>query len=136
MGPMGGELASFAAAFNPASAVLQKGFPDLLGLMEGWARTIQNRDAAGHVFRVGATLDNDLINTLRRDFILGQRTRHRAATTRVVAPPSASGPPRRTPRVPVPLRAPAIRLAPPKVAVPTVPPVSTTSRLLDWLLGP
>jgi hypothetical protein len=133
MGPLGGELARFAGAFDPATSVLDQGFPDLLGLMEGWARTIQNRDAAGHVFRVGVTLNNDMVNSLRRQFVLAAPRTPRSqlvqAPTLLPAPSSA-----RRQRDPVHLPKP--RLPHISVRSPRLSAGPAVSKLLDFLLAP
>jgi hypothetical protein len=54
--PLTGELAVFASAFDPVTRTLDQGAADVLGVLEGWARSTQARDAASHVFRFGVTV--------------------------------------------------------------------------------
>jgi hypothetical protein len=41
--------------------VLDDGAPDLLGVLEGWARATQGKDKASHVFRFGLTIGAETI---------------------------------------------------------------------------
>ncbi|MDO9409314.1 MlaD family protein [Patulibacter sp.] len=58
------ELQRFSTVFDPLSRVLDDQVNPLLRVMEGWTRTIQGRDAAGHVFRTEAVLDEELLTNL------------------------------------------------------------------------
>jgi phospholipid/cholesterol/gamma-HCH transport system substrate-binding protein len=51
--PLTSKLATFASTLSPVTDTLDNGAADLLGFMEGWARSTQARDASGHVFRFG-----------------------------------------------------------------------------------
>ncbi|HET9073639.1 MAG TPA: MlaD family protein [Solirubrobacteraceae bacterium] len=58
--PVARELTAYSArGFAPLLSLLdgQGGAANLFGEMEGWARSTQGYDAAGHVFRFGATFD-------------------------------------------------------------------------------
>jgi virulence factor Mce-like protein len=48
---LGSALGTFAGDLGPVTSTLGNGIGDTLGLMEGWARAIQDRDTAGHLFR-------------------------------------------------------------------------------------
>lgn len=58
------ELQRFSTVFDPLSRVLDDQVNPLLRVMEGWTRTIQTRDAAGHVFRIEAVVDEELLSLL------------------------------------------------------------------------
>lgn len=127
--PLAGELARFSAGIDPTTTAADASMADILGVMEGWARTTAPRDAAGHVFRLAVGGGADLLSALAK----------------ATAPPAA----RRSSR-PAPLTAPAVRTAPaaptptapppPKIAVPPIslpklPPLPPALRnLLPYLL--
>jgi phospholipid/cholesterol/gamma-HCH transport system substrate-binding protein len=142
--PLAGELAAFADAFDPVGKTLDTGIGDLLGILEGWARSTQGHDTASHVFRFGATFSPGTV--------LSALTTTQSQQSRA-----------RRDIVPKPDRSPARALAKaPKLRVPALPKVpkvdarhivdnvrkglgrseSDTSspppvrRLLDYLLGP
>jgi phospholipid/cholesterol/gamma-HCH transport system substrate-binding protein len=56
------ELERFSTVFDPLSRVLDAQVKPLLRMMEGWTRTIQVRDNAGHVFRTEAVVDEELLS--------------------------------------------------------------------------
>lgn len=58
------ELQRFSTVFDPLSTTLDTQTRPLLRLMEGWTRTIQGRDNAGHLFRTEAVLDEQLMKLL------------------------------------------------------------------------
>jgi phospholipid/cholesterol/gamma-HCH transport system substrate-binding protein len=58
------ELQRFSTVFDPLSTTLDSQTRPLLRVMEGWTRTIQARDAAGHVFRTEAVLDEEVLTHL------------------------------------------------------------------------
>lgn len=64
LGPAGKSLRTFAKSLRPVSNLLDDGVADTLGVLQGWARSIQNRDGVGHVFRVSVELGGDMLNTL------------------------------------------------------------------------
>jgi hypothetical protein len=55
-------------------------------MMEGWARATQNRDGAGHVFRLGTTLSPALLTALNKTFISPTRRRPTSTRRRPEAP--------------------------------------------------
>lgn len=59
MQPLVGRLTSFASSLTSFSQLLQEALPDTLSWIEGWARSTQPADAAGHLFRndLGFNLD-------------------------------------------------------------------------------
>lgn len=64
-GPVLASLDQFADAAEPTVAVLgDSGMPDILGLLEGWGRSIQGRDGLGHQFHGRATMGTDFIRHL------------------------------------------------------------------------
>ena len=58
------ELQRFSTVFDPLSRTLDTQTNPLLRMMEGWTRTIQTRDNAGHVFRTEAVVEKGLLNLL------------------------------------------------------------------------
>jgi hypothetical protein len=57
-------LADFARASGPLSTALNVSIDDALGLVEGWARSIQGRDYIGHVFHGRALLGPEFVRSL------------------------------------------------------------------------
>ena len=92
-----GELAPVTASFDEGGA-----FDALLGLADGWARTIQTSDGLGHVFRLRIQFDEELATSLLQRFGILTPTRQRAtrrparpprpAVAQAPAPPSAPAP--------------------------------------------
>jgi virulence factor Mce-like protein len=62
--PLTGELATFSSALDPVTTTLDHGIGDILGVLEGWARATQARDAASHVFRFGVTIGPGTFDSL------------------------------------------------------------------------
>jgi virulence factor Mce-like protein len=62
--PTARELSRFSTIFNPFSKTLDNQTNPLLTVMEGWARTIQTRDNAGHLFRTEAIPDEEVVTGL------------------------------------------------------------------------
>jgi phospholipid/cholesterol/gamma-HCH transport system substrate-binding protein len=62
--PLTSQLGTFASALQPVGTTLDRGIGDVLGLMEGWARSTQGRDTAGHVFRFGLTVSPATFSSL------------------------------------------------------------------------
>ncbi|WP_026909873.1 MlaD family protein [Patulibacter minatonensis] len=58
------ELERFSTVFDPLSRVLDQQTNPLLRVLEGWTRTIQTRDNAGHMFRTEAVVDKQLLGVL------------------------------------------------------------------------
>ncbi len=143
--PAAAQLGRTSQALEPVSAALDDGIADVLGMLQGWARAIQNRDAAGHVFRVSATVGQDALNkldgSLARDRRAGRR-RPRRSTPDTPAPRPA---PLLLPQPSTPSRLPEL----PVVRVPGLPPIELpdldrgadrvageAQALLDFLLKP
>jgi phospholipid/cholesterol/gamma-HCH transport system substrate-binding protein len=101
---------------SPAfSRTLDASVPDLLGLIEGWSRTIQTRDGLSHTFRARALISADIIESLARQ----------------LAPPAEKAP-RRAKRGPKRATRPAPAPAPPRTApAPTRPAPSPAPLLPD-----
>jgi phospholipid/cholesterol/gamma-HCH transport system substrate-binding protein len=104
-----GELGTFSDALDPVTKVLSQGIGNILGVLEGWARATQTRDAASHVFRFGATVGPETISSLLP--LLQQASaasqRHGAGSaagnshpTSSAAPATGLLPPIRTPALP------------------------------------
>jgi hypothetical protein len=74
-------LSAFAHELNPVSTSLAQNIGPLLGVIEGWARTIQMRDGPGHVFRTHITLDSQLLTSAlgRYAALFGVRSKTRAS---------------------------------------------------------
>ncbi|MEA2168464.1 MAG: phospholipid/cholesterol/gamma-HCH transport system substrate-binding protein [Solirubrobacteraceae bacterium] len=132
LAPLAANMRTFATHLEPVTRLLDDGIADTLGVMQGWARSIQNRDAAGHVFRVSVELGGDVLNTLNG--IVDGRARTRTSTP-AKAPRHHSGP---APASPAPADLPAPLL--PGVELPKLPVVDdvgeTVTPLLDFLLKP
>lgn len=58
------ELQRFSTVFDPLSRTLDSQTNPLLRMMEGWTRTIQTRDNAGHLFRTEAVVTPELLKLL------------------------------------------------------------------------
>jgi virulence factor Mce-like protein len=89
LGPLTRTLGTFATAFDPVTKTFDTGAPDVLGVLEGWARATQARDAASHVFRFGLTVSADTFSSLAP--LLGPTetataSRHSAVPVRASAP--------------------------------------------------
>jgi phospholipid/cholesterol/gamma-HCH transport system substrate-binding protein len=106
--PLTGELDRFAAEFDPVTQTLDKGIGDVLGVLEGWARSTQARDTASHVFRFGATAGPQTFSSLAAALPKSRPTKrersHRAAPRPSAAPrptvPDVKTPAFRTPELP------------------------------------
>jgi len=63
--PLADQLAKFSDGFAPVTKNLDEGaFADTLGVLEGWARATQGRDAGSHIFRFGLTISADTYSSL------------------------------------------------------------------------
>ena len=150
--PLTRQLTTYAGAANPFFRVLDQGSSDLFGVMEGWARATQGRDAASHVFRFGASTSTDTFGALLGGQSAdrqkaGRRSRPGAPRQRPDTLPAPS--PQGQPQQPAP--APGLPdVKPPKLPdVPGLPKLPGTQapqggdggggpvqHLLDYLLGP
>ena len=93
LNPVASSLQAFATALDPVSAMLNTGIGNLLGLMEGWDRAIQDRDASGHVFRPYlVTPPNAIIQGLLGTFIKTGSLRRAAASPGALKPAAAPAP--------------------------------------------
>jgi phospholipid/cholesterol/gamma-HCH transport system substrate-binding protein len=81
----GASLQTFGQHGAPVFASADASFNDLLGFMEGWARTIQERDGIGHVFRTRETIGSDALQHLIDTYVLEQ-TGTAQKTSRQAAP--------------------------------------------------
>jgi phospholipid/cholesterol/gamma-HCH transport system substrate-binding protein len=145
---LGATLDTFAHSLNPVTQTLNVGIGDLLGVMEGWARAIQGRDAAGHVFRTQAALPPaaTLESLLGAYLTTGSASRPRASARRTSRPAAAGRAPVPSPAATAspsrPGAAPALPPLPP-VRIPKLPvagsssgnAAGTLSKLLNYLLG-
>ncbi len=152
--PLALELASYSnAALGPFTDTLAKATPDLFGVMEGWARSTQGRDASSRIFRFGATTGSDIFGLLLQSPADRKRRARRGAGSGSTPPalrpepaaapsskaPSASEPsrglvPQVTDLLPGALGKTAGELLPKTTQRPASP--SATGNLLDYLLGP
>ncbi|WP_354701410.1 hypothetical protein DSM112329_01722 [Paraconexibacter sp. AEG42_29] len=64
--PTAKALTALLTTSGPATRTLGASVDDLLGLAEGWSRSIQLRDGLSHVFRGRASISVDTIQTLTR----------------------------------------------------------------------
>ena len=104
------ELGPFSAALDPVSQTLDKGTPDILGVLEGWARATQGRDGSSHVFRFGLTVSPDTFSSLAPLFAATKAPAGRSATSALKAATTVSrvvGAPPSTPAAAAPQGAPA-----------------------------
>jgi phospholipid/cholesterol/gamma-HCH transport system substrate-binding protein len=62
--PVVSRLATFSKQLTPLTTTLDANWPQVLGLIEGWARDISGRDGLGHLFRIGIQLDRQVITSL------------------------------------------------------------------------
>jgi virulence factor Mce-like protein len=77
------ELGTFSAALDPVTTTLDHGIGDVLGVLEGWARATQTRDAASHVFRFGVAIGAqtfDSLLPLLQTVAAGRAGKHRTAS--------------------------------------------------------
>ena len=127
--PMARQLAAFSSGVDPTTRAADDAFADVLGVMEGWARTTAPRDAAGHVFRLAVGGGADLIEAMATAGPPAAAPRRPASSRPTPAPalplPQVHLPALRLPHVPVP--APQVRLP---------APAGEVKHLLDYLLGP
>lgn len=95
--PLAGELSGYTEhGLEPFSGLLDKAGADVLGTMEGWARSTQGRDASSQIFRFGATTSSDTLGLL-----LPRPAAKRRATRRAA---KREGPRRAVPTAPKPQR--------------------------------
>ncbi len=62
--PTAQSLATFSESLVPVSRVVDTSFGDVIAIIEGWARAIQNRDGISHIFHGRATLTPDVVLSL------------------------------------------------------------------------
>ena len=84
------ELGPFSAALDPVSRTLDKGTPDVLGVLEGWARATQGRDGSSHVFRFGLTVSPDTFSSLAPLFAATKATAGKPASSALKAATTVS----------------------------------------------
>jgi phospholipid/cholesterol/gamma-HCH transport system substrate-binding protein len=90
--PLTSQLATFSSSLSPVTSTLDRGAADVLGLMEGWSRSTQGRDAAGHVFRFGLTVSPATFGSLAALFASHDRAKPRAVR-RAAPHPAPAAPP-------------------------------------------
>lgn len=94
----GNTLADFAKLLAPVSeSVAHGGIQGILGLMNGWSRTIRQADGLGHVFRIQALVNVDTIRSALSTYsnLLhpeSQTRRHAAHRPAHTAPSQGSAP--------------------------------------------
>jgi virulence factor Mce-like protein len=152
-------LATFAEDLKPTSAALRLSVDDVLGTVEGWARSIQNRDGIGHVFRGRFTAGMDLLRSALSESTQPPSTPPATAKRKpgkdAPAPPPPSvtpGPPTRPGSTVPGLKLPPIKVPPIAIGGLTIPGIelplpgptaagdgprkSSVQSLLDYLLKP
>ncbi|MBA2349321.1 MAG: MCE family protein [Solirubrobacterales bacterium] len=154
--PLALELASYSdSALGPFTDTLAKGTPDLFGVMEGWARSTQGRDASSRIFRFGATTGSDIFAALLQTPAERKRRARRGDEPPALRPEPTPNASPQTPAAPVPAATPekprglvpqltdilpgdlgktVDALLPKPTQRPASP--SATGDLLDYLLGP
>lgn len=154
--PTAKRLATFANRLAPVVKIADQagGLDGLLGVMNGWVKTIQNSDGLGHVFRLRLQLDDTVTGHLLDSLGLNTpKTKRKAKADRNVVPlvttapsaPAASQAPTTTSTGPK-LTLPQITL--PKLPIPEIPGTTIddqlrnpqksagdAGKLLDYLLG-
>jgi phospholipid/cholesterol/gamma-HCH transport system substrate-binding protein len=144
--PTARRLATFARDVEPLTDSFDAGgaFDALLGLVDGWARTIQTSDGLGHVFRLRVQLDEELATSLLQRYGVLTPTRTKKQPT--ARKPSSTPPRPSRPGRPVAPKLPELPKLPDLPGLPTLDdlPVQgladdlrdgTTGELLDYLLG-
>lgn len=140
--PAADRLATFSGDLRPFmhSADTGKGLFEFLDFMAGWASTTKSGDGLGHVFRLGATIDQQIIESAARRYSAGltQPTSSRP-NRREKRRPSALAPLTNAPGPGRKLELPKVRA--PKVVPPAVGKVLDDAQddvrsLLNYLLGP
>jgi phospholipid/cholesterol/gamma-HCH transport system substrate-binding protein len=147
--PLAADLDSFAGAFEPVTETLDKGIADVLGVLEGWARSTQARDTASHVFRFGATVSPYTFSALAGLLATQPTARRDKSSPRKRTPlvqigpkldaPAGKAPAIRLPKVPEVKLPEAVRDLTRKLGIGGSDPGSPTanapaSQLLDYLL--
>jgi phospholipid/cholesterol/gamma-HCH transport system substrate-binding protein len=131
LAPLTSQLASFSSTLRPVTGMLDQGIGNVLGLMEGWSRATQARDAASHVFRFGLTISPATFGSLAPLFATTskRRTSARQPSLRSLLAPLATPAPAPT--------APAAPATNPvaKVLAPVKGAVGGVSRLTAPLTG-
>ena len=138
--PAATELSTFGTALAGFSRTLDEASPDMLGVIEGWARAIQVRDASGYLFRNDAGFTSGALESLLADL---RPERRRRPPNTPSAPRPARPPAPRLPQVPaVRPRVPQVPTVRPRVPkpdpgrLPATPPADESiNEVLDWLLG-
>jgi virulence factor Mce-like protein len=91
-------LDTLATAAPPLTSALDKGVDDVFGFVEGWARSTQTRDGAGHVFHGHISFGPEIIRTAVRRLLdqQGARSRRRGAAPKPLTrrPPAPQAAPR------------------------------------------
>jgi phospholipid/cholesterol/gamma-HCH transport system substrate-binding protein len=106
--PLSNELATFSTASDPVTKTLDTGAADILGVLEGWARATQGRDAASHIFRFGLTISPAAIANLFPAFAtkpgqseqLNKKSRRSAPKAPAGSAPATPAPGSGTPKAP------------------------------------
>lgn len=132
--PVTSSLRTFATAVDPVTKLLDEGIADTLGTMQGWARSIQNRDAAGHVFRLSVELGGDIVNAANA-FIAGTGARHAPQRPSHARPTQGTSPAVPQSQSPL-LKLPTLELPAHLGPVDLTPVQQTVKPLLDFLLKP
>jgi hypothetical protein len=135
-------VAQFATTLKPTTETLDIAIDDTLGVVEGWARSIQNRDGIGHVFRGRFSGGADLVKAVLSESLAPSRRgrRQRPGRPQTVAPPTSA------PATPAPGRLPALKtpvLSIGGIKLPAIDVTGTVDKttqdvtgLLDYLLKP
>jgi phospholipid/cholesterol/gamma-HCH transport system substrate-binding protein len=139
--PTARRLATFARELEPLTDSFDEGgaFDALLGLVDGWARTIQTSDGLGHVFRLRVQFDEELATSLlqRYGVLTPARTKKQPAARKTLpARPRPSGPGRpAAPKLPDLPGLPTLHDLPVVQGLANDLRDGKTGELLDYLLG-
>lgn len=107
-----GELSTFLDDLAPVMRGLQRGvMRDAIGLMDGWSELIQRSDGLGHISRVRAHIDQEVLTSSMSRLLgdapalPGAKKKQRSTAEAPTAPPSAAAP---EPAAPAPAPAPKL----------------------------
>lgn len=131
-------LRDFSERLDPLTDALDPGLDGLMSLLQGWARAVQTRDGAGHVFRGDFIFGPELLQQALTQFSTPARRKTRKRKDRAKAPatpaPAPKAAPTAAPRVPV--VKPLIDQVQQALPAPVRDATKPTQDLLDFLLKP
>lgn len=147
--PTAQRLSTFASKFAPVVRIADQagGLDGLLGIMNGWVKTIQNSDGLGHVFRlrlqVDDTVTGHLLDSLGLNAPAAKRTQKAAKQPLVKTAPAPAPAPAAPAAAAEPESRPKLKLPIPEIPGTTLDDklrdpqqaVGDVGKLLDYLMG-